>query len=55
MGGSVAQAVAMTAATEAILSERSEASTTCWLFQALSNQRSEKPSQVEIDTPELKA
>ena len=51
----VAQAVAMTAATAAIWSERQEASTTCWLFQALSNQRNERPSQVAIDVPELKA
>ena len=48
-------AVAITAATAAISTERIDDSITWLLFQAAANQRSEKPSHLAIEVPELKA
>ena len=51
----VAAIVAKTAAMLAICSERQDASMTWLLFQACSNQRSENPSQLAIESPALNA
>ena len=51
----VAVIVASTAATAAIWNERIDASMTSPLFQAMWNQRSEKPFQITMESLSLKA